>query len=646
MHANGRNPITPSRVRHCGWFNLTYPVTIPENEQRADLGERDIMGLNSFVKRLSLSVFAATLASVSPVVALDEIQFNVAGEEALGDELRDASLLLAAEAEGRTDPRDLLATSLAEYERLLNTLYAEGHYGAVINIRVDGREAAAIPNYSVPDAVRRITVDVRPGQQFHFGRTQITPLVRGTRKIDEFRAGEPAYSTVVGDAVDSAVEDWREAGRAKARVRDQDITANHATELLNAQVWIDPGPLVKFGDLVVTRPSYVRTERIRTIAGLPSGKVFSPEELERAADRLRRTGAFASVVLREAEDLGSGNSMDIRATVADMKPRRFGFGAEISSLEGLGLTGFWMHRNLFGGAERFRFDAAANGITPSLANLDIELAARLDIPAAFGTDNDAFVMGEAAMLREPTFTAWTGEVGAGVKRYFSEDLVGEIGLGYSFSRVTDSQGTRNFNLVKVPAMIEWDRRNDPLRATRGFYVRADVEPFYELTNGFGVWGKLDGRVYQGFGEDDRFVVAARLQAGMVVGPTPAQTHPDFLFYSGGGGTVRGQPYQALSFPAGGGNRIGGQAFAGGQFELRVKATDTIGVVGFFDVGYLGANGFFGGPSAWHSGAGIGLRYDTGLGPIRLDVAYPVTGGTRSPNPLRNVQLYVGIGHAF
>ncbi|MAM62058.1 MAG: hypothetical protein CMH11_11255 [Maritimibacter sp.] len=615
-------------------------------ERNANLGVAKVMGPKSFLKRQMPYVLAATLVALSPAVALDDIQFNVEGEEALGDELRGASLLLAAEAEGRTDPRDLLATSLAEYERLLNTLYSEGHYGAVINIRVDGVEAAAIPNFNIPDNVRRITVDVRPGQQFHFGRTQITPLVQGTRKIDEIRAGEPAYSTAVGEAVDTAIADWRGAGRAKAEVRDQEITANHATKLLNAQVWIDPGPLVKFGDLVVVRPSYVRTERIRRIAGLPTGTVFSPDELERAADRLRRTGAFASVVLREDETLGAANDMDILLTVADMKPRRFGFGAEISSLQGLGLSGFWMHRNLLGGAERFRFDAAANGITPSLANLDIELAARLDIPAAFGTDNDAYVMGEASMVREPTFTAWTGEVGAGVTRYFSEDLVGEVGLGYSFSRVTDSQGTRNFNLFKVPAMIEWDRRNDPLRASRGFYVRADVEPFYELTNGFGVWGTVDGRVYQGFGEDDRFVLAAHVQAGTVIGPTPAQTQPEFLFHSGGGGTVRGQAYDSLSFPAAGGARIGGQAFVGGQFELRVKATEKIGVVGFFDVGYLGANGFFGGPTAWHSGAGVGLRYDTGLGPIRLDVGYPVTGGARSPNPLRNVQLYVGIGHAF
>lgn len=597
------------------------------------------------LKRVLPTAAASLCIAATSAFALDDIQFNVQGDDGLKSELESASLLLSVQEEGVDDPRDLLATSLAEYERLLNTLYASGHYGGVINVRLDGVEAAAIQNFNVPSKVRQITVDVRPGPQFHFGSTQITPLVQGTRKIDEFRNGEPAYSTVIQQAVDSAIDDWRDAGRAKATVRDQDLTADHANSLINARVWLDPGPLVRFGQLRQVNSSYVRAERIRRIAGLPEGEVFDPEEATEAANRLRRTGAFASVVLREAEDLGPGNTMDMLLTTADMKPRRFGFGAELSSVEGLGLSAYWMHRNLLGGAERLRIDGSVNGITPAFNNIDIELDARLDIPAAFGTDNDAYVELAGLWLREPSYNVLGAGVEVGVKRYFSPELEAEIGLGYAFAQVTDSFGTRTFSTIKVPAMVEWDRRNDSLNPTRGFYVRADVEPFLDIGRGVGAWGLLDARVYRGFGEDDRFVLAARGQVGTVVGPNPSETHPDLLFYSGGGGTVRGQPYQSLNFPSGTGT-IGGQAFIGGQFEVRVKATDTIGVVGFFDVGYLGETGFAGGNTAWHSGAGLGLRYNTTLGPIRLDVGYPVTGGTRSPNPLRNVQLYVGIGHAF
>ncbi|MBV7377686.1 autotransporter assembly complex protein TamA [Maritimibacter dapengensis] len=590
-----------------------------------------------------LAVVAVMLAH--PAMALDELQFNVTGDDrAIEKELEGASLLVAAEAEGRTNSRDLIAAARAEYERLVNALYGLGYYGPVVRVNVDGREAANIPTYRIPRDIRRITVNVDPGRQFVFGEARVVPLPRGAEPTDGFERGEPARATVIRNAAADGVEAWRNRGRAKAEVSDQSLVADHATGTMNARIGLAPGPVVRLGTLRQVTPSYVRATRIQRIAGLPTGEVFSPEALDRSAERLRRTGAFASVVLREGP-LKPDGTMDIELAIDDMKPRRFGFGAEVSSLEGAGLSAFWMHRNLLGGAERFRVDGAVSGLTPNLGNLDVEVGARLDIPAAFGTDTDAYVMAEAAYLREPTFSAYQGEAGVGVHRYFTDDLEGEIGFGYMWSRVTDSQGTRTFSILKLPASVTFDRRDDPLDATRGYYIGAELEPHYDLNAGPGVWGMLDGRVYTSFGEDDVVTLAARFQIGTVVGQPATSTHPEYLFYSGGGGTVRGQPYQSLAFPAGGGDRIGGQAFVGAQFEVRYDATDKIGLVGFFDVGYLGASGFFDPVNTWHSGAGVGVRYDTGLGPIRFDVGLPVTNGPGG-SLLNRVQLYIGIGQSF
>ncbi len=155
----------------------------------------------------------------------------------------------------------------------------------------------------------------------------------------------------------------------------------------------------------------------------------------------------------------------------------------------------------------------------------------------------------------------------------------------------------------------------------------------------GVRSTLDGRVYQGLGE--RIVLAGRLQLGSVAGPTLAETPPDDLFASGGGGTVRGQPYKSLDVDAGGGRRLGGQSFLGLSGEVRAGLTDRIGAVAFYDAGYVGAGSAFDGSGAWHAGAGLGLRYRTALGPIRFDVAAPVGGTTGA-----GLQLYLGIGQAF
>ncbi len=155
---------------------------------------------------------------------------------------------------------------------------------------------------------------------------------------------------------------------------------------------------------------------------------------------------------------------------------------------------------------------------------------------------------------------------------------------------------------------------------------------------------FDARAYRRLGEDSRFVVAARAQGGLIVGSRLLATPRDDLFYSGGGGTVRGQPYQSLGVTANDGGtpvETGGTRFIAVSAEVRAKVTDTIGIVGFVDAGSVSDSTFTSPGDDWHAGAGLGLRYATGFGPIRLDIATPVGGDTGD-----GVQIYIGIGQSF
>ena len=190
--------------------------------------------------------------------------------------------------------------------------------------------------------------------------------------------------------------------------------------------------------------------------------------------------------------------------------------------------------------------------------------------------------------------------------------------------------------------MNWDKRNSKTDATRGFYIDAEIAPFVGFgTTDSGVRMEFDGRAYRGFGKDDRVTLAGRLQVKGVLGASMANLPPDFLVYSGGGGTVRGQEYQSLGFPSLLTGRLsGGTGFVGASVEVRAKVTDTIGIVGFADYGQIASNGLFGGNTLDHAGAGLGIRYATGLGPIRVDIGAPVSGGGKKP------QVYIGIGQSF
>ena len=595
-----------------------------------------------WLPRRLTAAFAVMVLWASMSLATPNLSFNVAGEEeGLTTQLRAASLVSSAVAQGEVKPSDLVSAALADYRRLTETLYAFGHYSGTVQIRVNGREAASMSLLSLPAQITRIDVRVDPGPPFRFGQTRVAPLAPGATIPEQFSPGQPALATIIQDASRAAIVGWREAGYAKAEQGPQRIVADHRAQTLSADLTIIPGQKLRFGSLIIKGDSAVRDARIAKIADLPEGEVFSPATMDTLGKRLRRTGTFSSVSLKEGPAQVDG-TMDVELTVVDRKPRRFGFGAELSSFEGLSLSGFWLHRNIFGGAERLRFDAEINQIAAQDNNgTDYLLRARLEFPALVRSDTTVFVLGELESLDEPTFRSDTLELGVGITWFPRDGFEAETGVTFFRSNTNFALGQINYTLIAFPTIVTWDRRDDPLNATGGTFLRASATPYLGLSGtASGLRLSADARGYRAFGSG-RFVLAGRVQWGSILGSELFETHPDMLFLSGGGGTVRGQPYESLGIDLAPNLTIGGRSFLGTMVELRASFTDTLGGVIFADAGYIGAGSFLDGSGDWHAGAGVGLRYNTGIGPLRVDIAAPVRGRTGE-----GVQIYIGIGQAF
>jgi len=333
--------------------------------------------------------------------------------------------------------------------------------------------------------------------------------------------------------------------------------------------------------------------------------------------------------------------------VAESPPRRFGFGAELSTDSGARVSAFWLHRNLFGGAERLRLDGEIRGIgegelsVDEVDGVDVILSARISRPATFTPDTLAYAEIEVAGLDEPSYRLAGIGVEAGVEHWFSPKLEGALGVGLRTTRFEDARGTRNTTLLFLPGELTWDNRDDALNPTSGVYMIGTAKPFVTLDDGAGARLTADARGYLGLGAEDRTVLAARGQLGVLFGGDVDLIPPDDLFYSGGSGTVRGQDYQSLGALQRG-VPSGGRSFGALSAEVRQSLGDSnLGLVLFADAGYVGSDaGFRDGD--WHAGAGIGLRYDTPFGPIRVDLATPVRRGAVG----EDIFLYIGIGQAF
>lgn len=594
------------------------------------------------------ALLSATTLTGLPLLAEDRIAFTVSGPaaETVGRDLRNASPLLAAQRDGKTEAEDIFAAARAEYGPLVNTLYALGYYSPVIHVLVDGREAAGIPPLDAPGRIGKVQVTVDPGPKFVFSKTVVAPVTRDTDLSEDFAPGRTAASGVVREAVQAGVEGWREAGHAKAEVADQNVVADHRANTLSAEVALKPGPRLRFGRLIIEGEERMRERRIHKIAGLPEGETYNPEDLRRSADRLRRSGVFKSVTLAEAETIRAPDLLDITATVVEEKTRRYSIGAEIASFEGLDLTGYWLHRNLLGGAERLKVEGEISNVGAQSSGVDYALGVTLDRPATLTPDTTLSFSARIAHLDEEDYTADLGTLGMAFSHYFSEKLTARVGLDYTHSRVTDDFGTYTYRNLALPVGATWDSRDEKLDAREGYYLDGEIRPFLGFgTTDSGLRLKADGRAYVTFGDRRPVTFAARAQLGAVFGTDLLNTPREYLFYSGGGGTVRGQPYQSLGVEVARiyGDKIGGMAFAAASTEVRARVTEKIGIVGFADIGYVSAFDFGDAFGEWHAGAGIGLRYATGFGPIRLDIAAPIEGSRDTGD---GVQLYVGIGQAF
>jgi translocation and assembly module TamA len=574
-------------------------------------------------------------------------------DDTLRQVLENESLTLSLEAEGLTSPQDYVAAARADYRRLLTAAYSEGYYGPVISITVDGREASTIQPLDAPGAIGQVVLSVDPGPQFAFGRTVIAPLAPATELPPEFAPGEVARSLTIEEAVAAAIEAWRQEGNAKAEVGSEEIVAVHPERRLDVAVGIAPGPELTFGAVTVSGNRAVRTERVLAIAGIPSGRVFDPDVLERAATRLRRTGAFDSVAVVESDTIGPGQTLPIVLQVVEALPRRVGFGIEFSTTEGLSVTAFQLYRNLLGGAERLRFDAAVSDIQTSALDtnsggLDYELGVSFARPATGSPDQDLLLEARASQEDEEGYFLRQATISAGFTRYVGDDLVLGYALGVLVAHEETPLLTRDYALLTLPLSATLDRRDDPQDARRGYFLDADLTPFVSFSGDTGSGARLyaDGRIYRGIGE--RLTLAARAQVGSVYGAERDDVPQDFLFFSGGGGTVRGQPFQSLGVEVpdpdnlGETVTVGGTGFAALQLEARFDINETFGAVAFADAGYADDEPLPSLDGEAQAGVGLGVRYNSFVGPIRLDLATPATGD----DAFNALQVYIGIGQSF
>ncbi|MFS4436822.1 autotransporter assembly complex protein TamA [Paracoccaceae bacterium GXU_MW_L88] len=586
------------------------------------------------------------------------------------DTAKDITESASALWEDRDDPASgsagVIAKARGDYRNIIGAMYDEARYGPVVSIKINGQEASEIElDAPLPNPVP-VEITVSAGPEFEFGRAEIGNRYTGYIKTEDdigtspedvgFETGEPARAGVVDRAARATTRLWRQLGYPKATAYAPDAVADHDRQQLDVYVPVEPGSRANFG-----RTSIAGTERMDPnytvyMADIPEGQEFDPDVIEEAEERIGRLDVFRMLRFEEPESINPDGSYPIHIEVEEKPLRRISFGAELSSLDGVSLESYWYHRNLFGRAERLRFDASVSRIGSSedisdiddVNDIDYSVGVTYTMPGLFDPDLD-FV--SSVFAEQEVFETYRDEsvsARTGFNYIYDKYTSGSLFAVVEKSEVVDATGTQEFLLFGAESAIEWDRRDSETDPRSGFYLRGTFDAYYEAEyENFPLRPTLEGRYYKGFGTDNRFVLAGRVKVGSLLNTDLDEAPNSLTFYAGGGGSVRGYEYKQIGIVTGqdeDGDDIveGGLSLVETSVEFRADITDNWGAVAFVDGGLVTdeTTPDFSGDMLF--GAGLGIRRQTGLGPIRVDVAVPLDKDKAD----ENFGVYIGLGQAF
>lgn len=588
----------------------------------------------------------------------DKISFSVEmrleGDPSdLKDMLEEASALVAQSEDGVPAIDTLLALARAEPARLTAALYQEGYYSGRIEIAIAGQpigddtaELAVDDAQTVP-----VMINVDPGPAFRFGPIRIISSgghsLSGT--ADEIArnaglvSGRLARSGAILKTGRTIVADLKDQGFAFAKVEAQDVTADHANQTVSVSLTIAPGRKTSFGEVTFRGGEQFSEELLRSRAAIPVGKTYSPKKLEAGRKRLTKLEGIAGARIIEGDQPDAGGRIPIIIDVTERKPHYFGANAAVSSVDGAELNAYWGDRNVFGNGETFRIDGTLSNLGDNNPrDLEYEAKAGLAWPSIDSAYTDYHA--SLAVKREAPDSYESDEVegSAGVVHRFTPQLTGDAALQASWLQAEDAFGANEFFLLSLPAELIHDTRDDTLEPTKGWRKVLFAEPVADLRNSASyIRTRAQISTYARLTGTPGLVAAARLGAGTIAGADLEDVPAPDRFLAGGGGSVRGYAFRSVG-PQIGDDRIGGLSIVELSGELRVRLSETIGIVPFIDAALVSSDSFFAGDSELVAGVGLGLRYYSALGPIRLDVATPLAPYDGDPE----IVVYVGLGQAF
>ena len=521
------------------------------------------------------------------------------GDERMSDDLKQLVETFEKEQPLEGDSLALLQGAQAVLAKVNGALRSRGFYDAMATATIDNHpvdEAAALDAIDAhPDTEQlafALTIDTGP--RFKIGGIAIRgPGPQSLPAIDMSKlglaAGDPADAASILTAEDRALAEFRKQGHALAVVK-REVVIDHATREAEITFTVDAGPIARMGAVRFSGTEKVNTTYLQRRVPFKEGELYDPAKVDELRGRLTSLGVFNTVRIRPAKTLDANGELPFDVELTDRPPRSIGFGISYETQLGFAVSGFWVHRNLFGEAESLRLTAEINHIGQGEVIQDTGFAFRADFRKPDwwlpGQDGRA----TAEVLREvlPAYNRKAIVLFGGLDRIISPVWQVRVGLTAEASQVARPSLPiwQDYRLLGVPMSVLMNKANSDVDPTTGYRLQLDVTPYADVgpNNDFFSIIRLTGRSYFDLAEPGRSVLALRASFGTEPATNLAGIPPDKLFYAGGGGSVRGFVYQSAGPRDAFNNPLGGASVVEANIEFRQRFGKSFGAVAFVDAG--------------------------------------------------------------
>ncbi|MGP7796131.1 BamA/TamA family outer membrane protein [Sphingomonas sp. CLY1604] len=635
--------VPPQTVQPIGTAADGLPPATPENPELA----QPLTPLSAF-NTVPLQTEADIKSANAPQIRYETV---LKGLEPLHLEGEFKSLSALEDGKGKAANATQVAARAREDEALaVRLMKSLGYYDGTAVSVIEPVANAADPNK--PGTLRAI-VTATPGRLYRLSSVTVdaqpvTPPDLITRNLP-LKVGDPIEAARIQGAEANVSLVLPQRGYPFVKVGERDILLDDVSAKATGAYTlpVDTGPRSSFGKLTTTGDPVFGLDHLNVFPRFDTGDLYDSRKTDDLRDALVATGLFSSIAV-EPQRTGRTNpdgteAVDLLVRQTEGPERSLAGSAGYSTGQGFKAEGSWTHRNLF----------------PPEGALIGSIVAGTQEQGVSGTfrrsnagkrDRTFTVIAAANHNNYDAFEAYTGTLSARwsyastpiwQKRftyYYGGELVGTNESVYDFTQGRSVR--RTYGIAALPGQVEWDTSDSLLNPTRGYRLQLNVSPEASVSGAFRPYVRtmIQGTFY--YPATQSLVIAGRAQAGSIQGISRDDLAPSRRYYGGGGGSVRGYGYQRLGPFDPDGNPVGGRSLNEFSIEARYRFGN-FGIVPFLDAGNSYESSL---PTASNLrfGAGIGGRFYTNFGPMRIDVATPL-----NPRPGDGkIALYISIGQAF